>query len=94
MRSTAPSPVEIFKMKLFLLTVSLSVICYGANAQASECSMVPKSSDRLACYDRVTPPSSAKPAVTSKQKKLYPGPLIRKPLLTRSPSKTQNLMQS
>lgn len=73
MRSTAPSPVEIFKMKLFLLTVSLSVICYGANAQASECSMVPKSSDRLACYDRVTPPSSAKPAVTSKQKKAVSG---------------------
>jgi type II secretory pathway component PulL len=54
-------------MKVLLLTALLVVICHGADAQTPECSKVPKASDRLACYDRATPPSAAKPA-TSKQK--------------------------
>ena len=54
-------------MKFLLLTASLFAMCHGAIAQTSECSAVHKPSDRLACYDRVTPPTSAKP-VTSKQK--------------------------
>ena len=37
------------------------------SAQTSECSTVPKASDRLACYDRITPPRAEKP-VASKQK--------------------------
>ncbi|MGY2903708.1 hypothetical protein ACVWVY_002729 [Bradyrhizobium sp. URHC0002] len=54
-------------MKLLLLTALLFVGCQGAAAQTSECSSVPKASDRLACYDRATPPSAAKPAA-AKQK--------------------------
>jgi hypothetical protein len=54
-------------MKFLLLTASIFVGCQGAVAQTSECSTVPKASDRLACYDRATPPSAAKSA-TSKQK--------------------------
>jgi hypothetical protein len=54
-------------MKLLLLTALIFVGCQGAVAQTSECSTVPKASDRLACYDRATPPSAAKP-VPSKQK--------------------------
>jgi hypothetical protein len=54
-------------MKVLPLAALLVVICQGAVAQTSECSTVPKASDRLACYDRATPPSAAKP-VTSKEK--------------------------
>jgi len=54
-------------MRLLLLTALMLVGCQGAIAQTSECSTVPKASDRLACYDRAKPPSAAKP-VTSKQK--------------------------
>jgi hypothetical protein len=49
-------------MKLLLLTALIIVGCQGAVAQTSECSTVPKASDRLACYDRATPPSAAKTA--------------------------------
>jgi hypothetical protein len=55
-------------MKFLLLTAFIFVGCQGVIAQTSECSTVPKASDRLACYERVTPPASAKP-VTFKQKK-------------------------
>jgi hypothetical protein len=61
-----------FEMKFLLLTASLFAICHGAIAQTSECSTVPKASDRLACYDRATPPTSTKP-ITSKQKKAVSG---------------------
>ena len=54
-------------MKPLLLTALIFVGCHGAVAQTSNCSTVPKASDRLACYDRATPPPAAKP-VTSKQK--------------------------
>ena len=54
-------------MKVLVVIAFIFVGCQGAMAQASECSTVPKASDRLACYDRATPPSAAKP-VTSKQK--------------------------
>ena len=53
-------------MKFLVLTALIFVGCQGAVAQASECSTVPKASDRLACYDRVMPPTAAKP-VMSKQ---------------------------
>ncbi|WMT76058.1 hypothetical protein [Bradyrhizobium sp. Ash2021] len=37
-------------------------------AQTTQCQFVPKASDRLACYDRLTPPEAAPktPAVTGK----------------------------
>jgi type II secretory pathway component PulL len=54
-------------MRLLLLTALMFAGCQGADAQTSECSTVPKASNRLACYDRATPPSAAKP-VTSRQK--------------------------
>ena len=54
-------------MKFLLSTALIFTGCQGAVAQTSECSTVPKASDRLACYDRVTPPRAEKP-VASKQK--------------------------
>ena len=48
-------------MKLFPLAVLLVSVGQGAVAHASECSTVPKASDRLACYDRATPPVAANP---------------------------------
>jgi hypothetical protein len=54
-------------MKLLILIALLFLGCQGAVAQASECSTVRKASDRLACYDRATPPSAAKP-IAAKQK--------------------------
>jgi hypothetical protein len=56
-------------MKFLLLTALIFVNCQGAVAQTSECSTIPKARDRLACYDRTTPPSSAKP-VAAKQKEV------------------------
>jgi hypothetical protein len=54
-------------MKLLLLTALIFAGCQSAVAQTSECSTVPKARDRLACYDRATPPSVAKRG-SSKQK--------------------------
>ena len=53
-------------MKICSLTALLSVVCQGAIAQTSECSTVPKASDRLACYDRATPPTAGKKPAASK----------------------------
>jgi hypothetical protein len=55
-----------FKMKFLLLASLMFVGCQGAFAQTSECSTVPKASDRLACYDRTMPPSAAKPVTKQK----------------------------
>jgi hypothetical protein len=54
-------------MKFLLLSALIFVGCQGAIAQTSQCSVVPKASDRLACYDKANPPTSAKP-MTSKKK--------------------------
>jgi hypothetical protein len=54
-------------MKVVLFTSLLLAVSQGAIAQTSECSRVPKASDRLACYDKATPPSAAK-AGASKNK--------------------------
>ena len=48
-------------MKLLPLAVLLISVGQGVVAHGSECSAVPKASDRLACYDRATPPVAAKP---------------------------------
>jgi hypothetical protein len=53
-------------MKFLLLTASIFVGCQGAVAQTSECSTVPKASDRLACYDRAMPPTAEKKPAASK----------------------------
>ena len=53
-------------MKLLLLIALTFVGCQGATAQSSECSTVPKASDRLACYDRATPPTAGKKPDASK----------------------------
>jgi hypothetical protein len=57
-------------MKTVALLVVLCAACGPAAAQTSECQSVPKASDRLACYDRLMPPtskskSSAKPTDAS-----------------------------
>ena len=54
-------------MKFLLSTALIFAGCQGVVAQTSECSTVPKASDRLACYERFTPPRAEKP-VASKQK--------------------------
>ena len=54
-------------MKFLLSTSLIFAGCQIVVAQTSECSTVPKASDRLACYDKVTPPRAEKP-VASKQK--------------------------
>ncbi len=51
----------------FVLSAALFLVgCQGAIGQTTACSTVPKASERLACYDRATPPAT-KP-VPSKQK--------------------------
>lgn len=53
-------------MKRVVLLVVLCALCGPAIAQTTECQSVPKASDRLACYDRVAPPTSKKkPAAAS-----------------------------
>jgi hypothetical protein len=53
-------------MKPVALLVVLCAFCTPAIAQTSECQSIPKASDRLACYDKATPPrNQAKPAAAS-----------------------------
>jgi hypothetical protein len=54
-------------MKVVMFTSLLLAASQGAVAQTSKCARVPKASDRLACYDKATPPAFAK-AVASKNK--------------------------
>jgi hypothetical protein len=49
-------------MKFISLVVLLCALCQGAAAQTPECSKIQRSSDRLACYDRVAPPTAVIPA--------------------------------
>jgi hypothetical protein len=58
-------------MRVIPLVVLLCVLCQAAVAQTSECSTIPKASDRLACYDRAAPPMAAAKPATSKTR---PGP--------------------
>jgi hypothetical protein len=55
------------KMKFLLLPHLFLQAAKAPYAHTSECATIPKSGDRLACYDRARPPSSAKP-VAAKQK--------------------------
>jgi hypothetical protein len=45
-------------MKPVVTLILLCVLCGPAAAQTSECQSVPKASDRLACYDRLMPPTN------------------------------------
>jgi hypothetical protein len=53
-------------MKFLLLIALIFVGCQAAVAQTSECSTVPKASDRLACYDRAMPPTDGKKSAASR----------------------------
>jgi hypothetical protein len=53
-------------MKVLLLPAMIFIGCQGAIAQTSECSTVPKASDRLACYDRAMPPTAGKKPAASR----------------------------
>ena len=53
-------------MKLLLLIALTFAGCQGATAQTTECSTVPKASDRLACYDRAMAPTAGKKPDASK----------------------------
>ena len=59
-------------MKLVALLVALCASCGPVLAQTTACQSIPKASDRLACYDKASPPtvkakSAATPAAPSPQ---------------------------
>jgi hypothetical protein len=47
------------KMRLISLLVLVCTFSQVASAQTTQCQSVPKASDRLACYDRASPPTAA-----------------------------------
>jgi len=52
-------------MRVIALLFLLCALSDGAIAQTSECQSLPKASDRLACYDKVAPPTAVdKPRAT------------------------------
>src|SRR5258706_15370119 len=52
-------------MRIIALLALLCTFCGAALAQAPDCKSIPKSSDRLACYDRAAPPKAVdKPAAS------------------------------
>jgi hypothetical protein len=53
-------------MKIIAMVLALGAFSGPVLAQTNECQSIPKATDRLACYDRATPPiSSPKPAAAS-----------------------------
>jgi hypothetical protein len=55
----------ITKMRIVALFL-LCLFCETAIAQTSECQSVPKASARLACYDKLSPPTTPGKSATSK----------------------------
>jgi hypothetical protein len=53
-------------MRVIALVVLLCAVCEPAIAQTSECRSIPKASARLACYDKMSPPTAPDKAATSK----------------------------
>ena len=52
-------------MRIIALLALLCTFCGAALAQAPDCKSIPKSSDRLACYDKAAPPKAVgKPAAS------------------------------
>jgi hypothetical protein len=45
-------------MKFGISLIALFALCQPAVAQTSDCQSIQKASDRLACYDRASPPLS------------------------------------
>ena len=41
-------------LKLLLVLIALCAICHPAAARTTDCSTLRKSSERLACYDRIS----------------------------------------
>lgn len=53
-------------MKSVALLIALCLACGPALAQTNPCQSIARASDRLACYDRIAPPTSrSKPAAAS-----------------------------
>jgi hypothetical protein len=53
-------------MKVIVLLVALCSFSEVAVAQSTQCQSIPKTGDRLACYDRAAPPMAAANPTTSK----------------------------
>src|ERR1700675_2669652 len=66
-------------MRVIALVVLLCAVCEPAIAQTSECRSIPKASARLACYDKISPPTAPDKAAPSKtpasQQEKYADPL-------------------
>ena len=61
-------------MKSIMLVAAFCAFCAPAIAQTNECQSIPKATDRLACYDKATPPAGrVKPAAASKTPSSQPG---------------------
>ena len=53
-------------MKLIALLATLCTLSGVAVAQTTQCQSIPKASDRLACYDRASPPKAVDKTAASK----------------------------
>ena len=53
-------------MREIALLFLLGTLSDVAMAQTSECQSIPRASDRLACYDKATPPTAVKKPAQSK----------------------------
>ncbi len=53
-------------MRVIALLVLVCTFSQVASAQTTQCQSVPKASDRLACYDKASPPTAVGKRATSK----------------------------
>jgi hypothetical protein len=53
-------------MRVMALLVLVCTFSQVASAQTTQCQSVPKASDRLACYDKASPPTAAGKRAASK----------------------------
>ena len=56
-------------MKFAALLIALCTIPAIAGAQTADCRSIAKSTERLACYDKATPPTAQRPAAAPKSAK-------------------------
>jgi hypothetical protein len=59
-------------MKLIAALVAICALCQTAAAQTPDCKSIADAGSRLACYDRVTPPTA--PEKSAAAKPAGPGP--------------------
>jgi hypothetical protein len=65
-RSIRSNPQLRIEMKTIAMLLMLCAWCGSVSAQTSECQSIAKASERLACYDRIAPPTSrGKPGAAS-----------------------------